>query len=92
MSPQETQSEWAELAVVATVSGTLKAEILRAKLESAGIRAVLAYESAGIVLGITADGLALSQVQLLVAKKDQDLARQILAMDQTPERAKHDSA
>jgi len=67
-----------ELTVVATVSGIMNAEILKSKLEDAGIPVLLDYESAGIVFGITASGLNLSQVRILVAQDNAELAEQIL--------------
>ena len=69
MSPLDRSSEH-ELAVIATTSGMLRAEILKSKLEGAGIPVVLDYEAAGHVIGITAPGLNLSQVRILVARED----------------------
>lgn len=66
------------LTVVATVSGILRAEILKSKLEQAGIAVMLGYESAGLLFGITASGLPLSQVRLLVADADAIEAKAIL--------------
>jgi hypothetical protein len=66
------------LTVIATVSGIMNAEILKSKLEDAGIPVLLDYESAGIVFGITASGLKLSQVRILVTHDDAELAEQIL--------------
>ena len=66
------------LTVVATVSGMLRAEILKSKLEQAGISVVLDYESAGLLFGITANGLSLSQVRLLVVDADAAEAKAIL--------------
>ena len=56
--PQTRHPGWT---VAATVSGMLRAEILKSKLEQAGIPVVLDYESAGLLFGITANGLPLGQ-------------------------------
>jgi hypothetical protein len=77
MPPQHPTQD-SGLKVVATVSGLLKAEILKSKLENAGIPAMLDYESAGLVFGITADGLQLSEVRILVADRDAKEADRIL--------------
>ncbi|MBN1933026.1 MAG: DUF2007 domain-containing protein [Anaerolineae bacterium] len=73
-----------KLVVVATVSGMLHAQVLRAQLEDAGILVLLDYESAGVVFGITAPGLKLSEVRILVREQDIALARQILAAPPAP--------
>ena len=39
------------------VDGMMEAEIIKAKLESEGIPAILRFESAGRLFGITMDGL-----------------------------------
>ena len=44
--------------------GILSAEVIRAKLEAAGVPVMLQYESAGLVLGLTVDGLGLVKVQV----------------------------
>ena len=75
MPPKERHSG---LTIVATVSGIMNAEILKSKLEDAGIPVLLDYESAGVVFGITASGLKLSQVRILVAQDDAELAEQVL--------------
>ena len=76
--PPEPQERYPGLTVVAIVSGMMNAEILKSKLEDAGISVLLDYESAGVVFGITASGLKLSQVRLLVAQDDAELAQHIL--------------
>ena len=72
------QERYPGLTVIATVSGIMNAEILKSKLEDAGIPVLLDYESAGVVFGITASGLKLSQVRILVAQDDAELAERIL--------------
>jgi hypothetical protein len=83
MSSQQ-QDRYSGLTVVATVSGMLKAQVLKSKLETAGIATLLDYESAGVIFGLTANGLQLSQVRLLVADHDAQEARQILSAPPPP--------
>jgi hypothetical protein len=66
-----------ELVVVYTTYGTLRAEIIKGKLESAGIPAMLKYESAGPALGLIIDGMG--EVKVLVPKAREQDAREILA-------------
>ena len=80
MSPQS-HSNQTGLTVIKTVSGMFKAEILKSQLQDAGIEAMLDYESAGMLFGITMGGLKLSQVRILVAKEQ---AQQALEILQTP--------
>ena len=82
--PPPTRTRKTGLSTVATVSGMLRAEILKSKLEQAGISVVLGYESAGLLFGITAAGLPLSQVRLLVAEADAKLAKAILETPPPP--------
>jgi hypothetical protein len=72
------RSRWKGLTVVATVSGMLRAQFLKAKLEEAGIQAILDYETAGLLFGIAADGLRLAQVRVLVADRFAEEARHML--------------
>lgn len=54
--------------------GLLAAEVVKAKLESAGVPALLRYESLGPVFGITIDGLGLVEVQVPESWADDALA------------------
>jgi hypothetical protein len=65
------------LVTVYTASGQLQAQVIKTKLESAGIPALLDYESAGIVLGITVDGLG--EVRVMVAENLAEEARTLLS-------------
>lgn len=65
-----------ELAVVYETQGITRAEIVKAKLASAGIPAVLQYESLGPVLAVTVDGLG--KVKVLVRKEDEQTAIELL--------------
>ena len=78
MPPERRDDQYPGLAIVATASGMLRAEILKSKLEDAGINAMLDYESAGLIFGITATGLQLSEVRIWVASHDAERAQRIL--------------
>jgi len=54
-----------------------EAQIIRARLEDHGIPAALSYESAGIVYGLTVDGLG--EVRILVPESLYEQARAVLA-------------
>jgi hypothetical protein len=78
------QERHSGLTTVATVSGMMNAEILKSKLEAAGIPVLLDYESVGVIYGFTASGLKLSQVRILVAQDDAELAKQLLTEPPPP--------
>jgi hypothetical protein len=65
-----------ELVVVYETQGITRAEIIKSKLEGAGIPAMLKYESLGPVLAVTVDGLG--NVKVLVRKEDEQTARKLL--------------
>lgn len=56
-------------------SGELEAQVIRSKLEAAGIRAIFQNESMG-TLGFVTDGLGLFRI--LVAPQDEAAARALL--------------
>jgi len=56
--------------------GLLKAQVIKAKLEDAGIPVLLDYESVGLVYGITVDGLG--EVRVLVPTRHADDARELI--------------
>lgn len=64
------------LVAVATTYGQMEAQVLKTKLESAGIPVLLQYESAGLVIGLTIDGLG--QVRVLVPEDLADVARALI--------------
>jgi hypothetical protein len=68
--------EASELVCVRTCQGILVAEIYKSKLEGQGIPVLLQYESAGIVYGITVDGLG--AVRVMVPADLADDARALL--------------
>lgn len=65
-----------EFVVVETVQGEVKANVLKSHLESEGIPVVLAYESAGVVFGVTVDGLG--KVRIMVPEQFVDQAREVI--------------
>ncbi len=56
-----------ELTTVYVAQGHLVAEVIKAKLESAGIPVLLDYESIGRIYGITVDGLGEVRVKVPAA-------------------------
>ncbi len=68
-----------QLITVYTASGQPEAEIVKGRLECEGIPAILRYESAGIVYGLTVDGLG--QVQIQVPSSLAQKALAIIATD-----------
>ena len=53
-----------------------EAQIIKGRLESEGIPVLLSYESAGLVYGITIDGLG--EVKVMVPRRLAEEAREIL--------------
>lgn len=70
------RSRFSNLTTVHTSAGLTNAQVIKAKLEQAGIRVLLDYESAGPVIGITIDGLG--QVRVLVPTEDAERARALI--------------
>jgi hypothetical protein len=64
------------LTVVHVAQGLLNAQVIKAKLEEAGIPVLLDYESVGPIIGITVDGLG--EVRVLVPDKCADEARALI--------------
>ena len=65
-----------KLVTVYTAAGQPEAQIVKGRLENEGIPALLRYESAGIVWGITVDGLGQVEVQVPLSRAEE--AKQIL--------------
>ncbi len=59
--------------------GMLGAQVVKAKLESAGVPVLLKYESVGQVIGLTVDGLGRVEVRVPAAWADD--ARALLMED-----------
>lgn len=67
------------LITVYLANGQPEAEIIKGRLENEGIPAMLRYESAGVVYGLTIDGLG--QVEVQVPSSLAQHAREILAIE-----------
>lgn len=65
-----------DLVCVATCQGILLGELFKSKLEASGVPVLLQYESAGLVFGITVDGLG--EVRILVPASLAEQAREAL--------------
>ena len=72
-------SEETGLTTVYIANGQPEAEIVKGRLENEGIPAMLRYESAGVVYGLTINGLG--QVQVQVPSSLAQHAREILAVE-----------
>jgi len=70
-------SEREQLATVYTAR-YMEAQIIKGRLESEGIPVLLSYESAGLVYGITIDGLG--EVRVMVPKRLAEEAKEILGI------------
>lgn len=69
-------AEEQQLICVRTCQGWDLAQIYKSKLEAAGIPVLLEYESAGLVFGITVDGLG--QVRVMVPQPYSEGAKALL--------------
>jgi len=77
MSEDAKVEEIPDLVEVHRAQGHLRAHVIKSKLEAAGIPALLSYDSASLVFGLTVDGIG--QVRIKVPAQHADEARQILA-------------
>ena len=73
---QDMQSRHPGLVAVHVAQGMLRAQVIKAKLETAHIPVLLDYESVGPVIGITVDGLG--EVHVLVPARYADEARMVI--------------
>ncbi len=73
---QGEQSSPPELTTVHIVQGLLQAQVIKAKLEGAGIPVLLGYESLGPIMGITVDGIG--EVHIQVPTRYADEARALV--------------
>jgi hypothetical protein len=78
--PRSKKRDKPGLITVYTALGQLQAHVIKTKLESAGIAALLDYESAGVVLGITVDGLG--EVPVMVPENLAEEARALLVEEE----------
>jgi len=76
-------SEDTSLTTVYVASGQLEAEIVKGRLEGEGVPAMLRYEAAGLIYGLTIDGLG--QVEVQVPSSLAQHAKEILAVVQNEE-------
>ncbi len=74
-----------DLVTVYTAQGLLQAEVIKGKLESAGVPVLLAYESVGPIYGLTVDGLG--QVRVQVPARYAEDAQAVLADDEAADPA-----
>jgi hypothetical protein len=65
-----------DLITIYTSMGPLGAEVIKSKLESAGIPVLLSYQSAGAILGVIVDGLG--EVRVQVPRDMADEARALI--------------
>lgn len=65
-----------DLTVVYTSAGLMRAQVIKSKLEGAGIPVLLDYESVGPIIGITVDGLG--EVRVLVPRDQAEEARSLI--------------
>ena len=70
-----------KLSVIA-VARQLEAQIIKGRLENEGIPVLLRYESAGLVYGLTIDGLG--EVKIMVPEHMAQEARLLLDTNQDP--------
>jgi len=71
------------LTLVYTSQGMLPAQVIKSKLETAGIPVLLDYESAGQALGLTVDGLG--EVHVLVPDDYAEDAVSVLEVQGPPD-------
>lgn len=69
-----------DLVEVYTTQGHLRANVIKSKLEAAGIPALLSYDSASLVFGLTVDGIG--EVRVMVPEQYAAEARRIVAEEQ----------
>ena len=64
--------------VTVYIAKQIEAHVIKGRLESEGIPVLLSYESAGLVYGLTVDGLG--EVRVMVPKQLAEEAREILGV------------
>lgn len=72
-----------KLVTVYTCQGMLPAQVIKGKLESAGIPVLLKYEAIGQIFGLTVDGLGLVEVR--VPEECADAATDLLQEEPCPD-------
>jgi len=64
--------------VTVRTANYMEAQIIKGRLESEGIPVLLSYESAGLIYGLTVDGLG--EVKVMVPKRLAQEAKEILGI------------
>jgi len=82
MAGQGEIEESADLVVVYTAQGHMRANVIKSKLEAAGIPALLSYEALSRIYGLTVDGIG--QVRILVRPESAAEARRLLVEEDLP--------
>lgn len=80
---EERSSRDSRWTVVYVEQGLLRAQVIKALLESAGIPVLLKYESAGPVIGLTVDGLG--KVEIMTPAFHADEARALIEAPPPPD-------
>lgn len=75
-------AEKGQFSVVCRVQGNAVAEVIKGHLESEGIPVLLRYESAGLIYGITVDGIG--EVKVMVPAELVEEARRIIEPREEP--------
>ena len=68
-----------QLITVATAQGTLAADLIKGRLESAGIPVLLRYESVSRIYSLTLDGLGMIEIQVDAGSEQR--AREVLGSE-----------
>jgi hypothetical protein len=69
-------SRFPDLTTIYRSAGMIKAQVIKSKLEGAGIPVLLDYESLGPVIGVTIDGLG--EVRVLVPEDRAEEAKALI--------------
>jgi len=80
VAQSETPGEMPELVEVYVAQGHMRASVIKSKLEASGIPALLSYDAASRIYGITVDGIG--QVRVMVPKAYAEEAHTILAEEE----------
>jgi hypothetical protein len=77
MAEEPANLEATDLVEVWFEQGHLRANVIKAKLEAAGIPALLSYDAMSVIFGLTVDGIG--KVRVLVRPEDLEAAQSVLA-------------
>jgi thiamine pyrophosphokinase len=81
MTEQAETQDIPDLVEVYTEQGHLRANVIKSKLEAAGIPAMLSYDYASLAFGLTVDGIG--KVRVMVREEHAEEARKLLAEAQS---------